>query len=71
MTMPTRRDDRDERRATVAAMRRRRSPMASCCGYDPTLTDVEVSPRARRAVRITLLVAVLALALLVAVVLVR
>ena len=69
--MPTQRDERGEGRAAVAAMRRRQSPMTSCHGYDPTLTDVETSQRARRAVRVTLLVAVLALILLMVLVFVR
>ena len=58
--MTDRENERAERRALVTAMRRRQSSHGSCCGYDPTVTDIEISPRTRRTVRIILLVGLLA-----------
>ena len=55
--------DRSSSRDTVAAMRRRQQPMSSCCG-DPIVGGADVSPRARRVVRLALAaVVVVALAI--------
>ena len=62
--MATLEEERDTSRATVATMRRRKTAMHSCCGFDPTLTDVEVSPRARRTARIAVIVVVFAVVVL-------
>ena len=54
--------DGSSSRATVAALRRRQQPMSSCCG-EPIVGGADVSPRARRVVRLALAAAAVALAI--------